>query len=86
MKKYGKAQVKATEDLIEHYAEEITEDMIPRLVAGNASQLKQLEEHNKLELTIEEKAQSVKEGLEKGFPLIAFLPDYVEAYKQSENK
>ena len=86
VKKYGKAQIKATEDLIEQYAEEITEDMVPRLVAGNKEQLKQIEQHNKLELSTEEKAQKVKEGLEKGFPMTAFLPEYVEAYKQNENE
>ncbi len=86
VKKYGKAQIKATEDLIEQYAEEITEDMVPRLVAGNKEQLKQIEQHNKLELSTEEKAQKVKEGLEKGFPMAAFLPEYVEAYKQNENE
>lgn len=85
VKKYGKAQIKATEDLIEHYAEEVTEDMIPRLVVNNKNQLEQLEKHNKLELTTEEKAQTVKEGLQKGFPMVAFLPDYIEAYKQNES-
>lgn len=60
--------------------------MVPRLVAGNKEQLKQIEQHNKLELSTEEKAQKVKEGLEKGFPMTAFLPEYVEAYKQNENE
>lgn len=59
--------------------------MIPRLVVNNKNQLEQLEEHNKLELTTEEKAQTVKEGLKKGFPMVAFLPDYIEAYKQIES-
>lgn len=64
MKKYGKAQIKATEDLIEHYAEEVTEDMIPRLVATDKVQLKQLEQSNKI-LSDQEKADRVKAG--KGY-------------------
>lgn len=60
--------------------------MVPRLVAGSKEQLKQIEQHNKLELSTKEKAQKVKEGLEKGLPMTAFLPEYVEAYKQNENK
>lgn len=82
VKKYGKAQIKATEDLIEQYAEEITEDMVPRLVAGNKKQLEQVKEHNKLELSSEEKAEKVKESLDKGVSIKAFLPDYQQAYKE----
>lgn len=82
VKKYGKAQIKATEDLIEQYAEEITEDIVPRLVAGSKEQLKQIEEHNKLELSAEEKAEKVKESLDKGVSIKAFLPDYQQAYKE----
>lgn len=62
MKKYGKAQIKATEDLIEHYAEEVTEDMLPRLIATDKTQLKQLEQSNKIELSDQEKADRVKAG------------------------
>lgn len=82
VKKYGKAQIKATEDLIEQYAEEITEEIVPRLVAGNKEQLAQIEEHNKLELSAEEKAEKVKESLDKGVSIRAFLPDYQQAYKE----
>lgn len=64
MKKYGKAQIKATEDLIEHYAEEVTEDMIPRLVATDKVQLKRIEQSNKI-LSDQEKADRVKAG--KGY-------------------
>ena len=56
--------------------------MVPRLVAGNKKQLEQVEAHNKLELSLEEKAEKVKESLDKGVSIKAFLPDYQQAYKE----
>lgn len=78
VKKYGKAQIKATEDLIEHYAEEVTEDMLPRLIATDKVQLKRLEQSNKI-LTDQQKADQVKAGM-KYFSFESWDKDYQDAF------
>ena len=94
--KYGNAQIKSAKETIKSFMEQnitIDTDMALRLLVPGTEEdikillsdrtLEESEEQSAIEKTsLEEKAKKVKEGLDKGFPWVAFEKDYQQAYKE----